>query len=101
MSAVLCALPCLGCLSTFRIASLSRLSLLLFLLPAILGVRRGLRIEPIKLSFAVTLALAVTMVMVRMLSGGDWRVLSWALLWPAWYLVAAAARQSGNKAELG
>lgn len=98
VSASLCALPCLFCLARFRIESLSRASLLLFLLPAILGVRRGLGIAQIKLSFAVMLALAITILMVPMLSGGGSRGLSWALLWPAWYLVAAA-RQSGNKAE--
>jgi hypothetical protein len=98
VSAALCALPCLFCLARFRIESLSRVSLLLFLLPAILGVRRGLGIAQIKLSFAIMLALAITVLMVPMLGGGGSRVLSWALVWPAWYLVAAA-RESGNEAE--
>jgi hypothetical protein len=98
VSAALCALPCLFCLARFRIESLSRFSLLLFLLPAILGVRRGLGIAQIKLSFAIMLALAITLLMVPMLSGGGSRILNWALVWPAWYLVAAA-RQSGNGAE--
>ena len=98
VSAALCALPCLFCLARFRIESLSRISLLLFLLPAILGVRRGLGIAQIKLSFAIMLALAITILMVPMLSGGGSRVLSWALVWPAWYLVAAA-RESNNEAD--
>jgi hypothetical protein len=99
VSASLCALPCLFCLSTFRLESLSRVSLLLFLLPAILGVRRGLGIARIKLSFAVMLAVAITILMVPMWSGGGSRViLSWALLWPAWCLVAMA-RDSRNTAE--
>jgi len=96
VSAFLCALPCLSCLATFRIESLPRVSLLLFLVPAILGVRRGLAIAQVKLSFAIMLALAI--LAVHMFSGGASRVLSWALLWPAWYLVAAP-REYGNKAE--
>jgi hypothetical protein len=99
VSASLCVLPCLFCLARFRIESLSRVSLLLFLLPAILGVRRGLGIAQIKLSFAIMLALAITILMVPILSGGGSLVLSWALLWPAWYLVASA-REYGNKDEL-
>lgn len=98
MSAALCALPCLFCLARFRIESLSRISLLLFLLPALLGVRQGLGIRQIKLSFAIILALAITILMVPMLGSGSTQVFSWALVWPAWYLVAAA-RKSGNGAE--
>lgn len=98
VSAFLCALPCLFCLTRFRIESLPRVSLFLFLLPAILGVRRGLGIVQIKLSFAIALALAMTLLTLLMLSGGGSGFLSWALLWPAWYLVAVA-RESGNKAE--
>ena len=54
VSGALCALPCLSCLATFRIEFLSCVSLFLFLPAAILGVRRGLGIAPIKLSFAIT-----------------------------------------------
>ena len=98
VSAALCGLACLFCLAKFRIESLSRISLLLFLVPAILGVRRGLEIMRIKLISAIILALATTISMVPMLRGGGSQVLSWALVWPAWYLVAAA-RESGNEAE--
>ena len=42
-TALLAALPCLFCLSSFRMPSLSPVSLLLFLPPAIWGVRSGLR----------------------------------------------------------
>lgn len=60
VSAALCTLPCFFCLASFRIESLSRISLLHFLPPPILRVRRGLRIAHIKLSFAIILALAIT-----------------------------------------
>ena len=98
VSASLCALPCLTCLATFRMESLSRASLLIFLLPAVLGVRRGAGIAKIKLKFAIMLALAITLLMVPLLSGGGQRIFSCALLWPAWYL-AASARQYRNQAE--
>src|SRR5256885_14233643 len=44
VSAALSFAPCLFCLTRFRVESLSRFCLLLFLLPAIWGVHRGLRI---------------------------------------------------------
>jgi hypothetical protein len=43
MSAVLCCAPCLFCWARFRVPSLSRFSLLLFLLPAAWGARQALR----------------------------------------------------------
>jgi len=43
VSAILCCSPCLFCLARFRVPSLSRFSLLLFLLPAAWGVRQALR----------------------------------------------------------
>lgn len=98
VSAVFCALPCFFCLATFRIESLYRVSLLLFLLPAILGVRRGFRTAQMKLSSAIILALAITMLMVPILAGRGSGALSWALVWPAWYLVAGA-RESDSEAK--
>src|ERR1700727_2507403 len=53
VSAILSFAPCLFCLERFRIHSLSRFCLLLFLPPAIWGAWRGLRIARIKLSAAV------------------------------------------------
>ncbi len=106
-STVLCYSPCLFCLSRFRVDSLSRLCLLLFLLPAIWGVRQGLRISRMKLSSAVVLAVAVTVMMLPAWSsaGQHWWssprwTLNWALCWPPWYLVATAQR-AGSKAGLG
>ena len=62
VSAVLSFIPCLFCLARFRVESLSRFCLLLFLLPAIWGVLRGLRIIRIELSSAIVLAVTVTVV---------------------------------------
>jgi len=106
-STVLCYSPCLFCLSRFRVESLSRFCLLLFLLPAIWGVHQGLRISRMKLSSAIVLAVAVTVMMLPGWSsaGQHWWsptrwTLNWALCWPAWYLVATAQR-TGSKAGLG
>jgi hypothetical protein len=84
--------PCLFCLARFRIESLSRLCLLLFLLPAILGVRQGLRSTRIKLAQATVLAVAVTVLMILTWSGSAAWFLNWALISPAWYMVATARR---------
>jgi hypothetical protein len=100
VSAALSFLPCLFCLERFRIDSLSRLCLLLFLPPAIWGVYQGLRIAQIKLSSAIILALAITVLTIpAWSSSGPW-IPNWALSWPAWYLVAMA-RRPGKNAALG
>jgi hypothetical protein len=92
VSAALAFLPCLFCLARFRVESLSRFCLLLFLPPAIWGVRRGLQIARIKLGAAIVLAVAVTALTIPAWSSpGPW-IPNWALSWPAWYLVATAQR---------
>jgi hypothetical protein len=98
-STLLCSSPCLFCLTRFRVESLSRLCLLLFLLPAIWGVLQGRRILSIKFSTAIVLAIAVTLLTLPQWStaGQHWWTpphwsLNWLLLWPAWYLVAASWR---------
>lgn len=92
VSAALSFAPCLFCFTRFRMESLSRFCLLLFLLPAIWGVHRGLRIAQIRLSAAIALALAVTVLTIPAWSSkGPW-IPNWALSWPAWYLVATARR---------
>jgi hypothetical protein len=107
-SMLLCYSPCLFCLSRFRIESLSRFCLLLFLVPAIWGVHQGLRRSRMKLSSAIVLALSVTLMMLPAWSsaGQHWWspprwTLNWALCWPAWYLVATAqrfSREAGSSA---
>jgi hypothetical protein len=94
VSTALSFAPCVFCLERFHIESLSRFCLLLFLPPAIWGVRRGLQIARMKLSSAVFLAVAVTtLTMPIWNSSGPW-IPNWALSWPAWYLVATARRSS-------
>jgi hypothetical protein len=102
-SALLCYSPCLFCLSRFRVESLSRFCLLLFLVPVIWGVHHGLRISRLKLSSAIALAMTITALMLPGWSSGAhhwWApprwTLDWVLCWPAWYLVATAERIRGE-----
>jgi hypothetical protein len=91
-TAALSALPCMFCLARFRIESLSRLCLLLFLPPAIWGVRRGLRAARVKLAPAVALAVAITALTIPTWRSPGTLIPNCALSWPAWYLVAVARR---------
>jgi hypothetical protein len=102
-SALLCYSPCLFCLSRFRIESLSRYCLLLFLLPAIWGVFQGMRISRIRLNTALILALAVTALMIPAWSVQNphwWSAprltLNWILSFPAWYLVFTSRKPAEN-----
>jgi hypothetical protein len=97
VSAALSFVPCLVCLARFRVESLSRLCLLLFIPPAIWGVRQGLRITQIKLSAAIILALAVTALTVPLWSANGAWLPNWALSWPAWYLVVMARRTISHR----
>lgn len=92
VSAALCVIPCLFCLFRFRVESMSRVSLILFLLPAIWGVHRGLRVVRINLAVASALAVTVTVLMISAWSNKALYILNWGLVWPAWYLVATARR---------
>ena len=97
VSAVLSFVPCVFCLARFRVESLSRFCLLLFMLPAIWGVHRGLQIARIKLSSALILAAAITVLTIPTWSrSGSW-IPNWALSWPAWYLVVMAWRSQAIK----
>jgi hypothetical protein len=98
-STLLCYLPCLFCLSRYRVESLPRPCLFLFLLPAISGVRQRLRGSRMNLAPATVLALGLTLLTMAAWSSGSARVwspprlsLHWALSLPAWYLVAMARK---------
>jgi hypothetical protein len=100
-STLLCYVPCLFCLSRFRLDSLPRICLLLFLLPAVWGVHQGLRLFRMKLAPALLLALVVTVLTISALNTAGqhwWKVPQWNLNWvlsvPAWYLVATARRSA-------
>jgi hypothetical protein len=92
-------LPCLFCLSRFRVPDMPRLSLLLFVVPAIWGVHRGLKTARIEMPAAIVLALAVTLMMIPAWGGGR-SMLNWLLVWPAWYMLAIALK-TGQEAGPG
>ena len=97
VSVALACAPCVFCLARFRVESLSRFCLLLFILPAIWGVMRGLRIAHIRLGAAFALAIAITLLtMPTWTRPGAW-IPNWALSWPAWYLVLTAWRRPSEK----
>jgi hypothetical protein len=103
VSTALCYAPCLLCLSRFGTGAMSRYCLLLFLLPGIWGVRQGFRITRIKFSYALFIALALTLLIVPTW-GSSWlqaripqnALLAWVLSIPAWYLVFTAWKRRGE-----
>ena len=95
-SVLLCFTPCLFCLARFRIPSLSRASLLLFLLPAVVGAFQGVRRIQIRLKAGFALAVSVTALMVFMWSSSRLWFVNWSLIWPAWYIVSTARHASGE-----
>jgi hypothetical protein len=98
MSGILCATPCLSCVLRFQDTSLSRLCVLLFLLPGLVGAVRGARRARVSRRTALTLAIATTTLM---LAWGGMYMRNWFLLLPAWWLVAHAERSklSNEKAR--
>jgi len=90
VSAALTFSPCLFCLARFRHDSVSRFCLLLFLLPAVWGVTKGLQNIRIHRSLAIAVALAITLLTISTRTGeGSW-LIACALTWPVWYMVAKA-----------
>jgi hypothetical protein len=84
---LLCAIPCLSCVLRFQDPSLSRLCVLLFLLPGIAGAIQGIRRARLSHRTALTLAIAMTALM---LVWSSVYLRNWFLLLPAWWLVARA-----------
>lgn len=89
VSGVLCVIPCLSCVLRFQDTSLSRLCVLLFLLPGVVGVVQGVCRARLSLRTALTLSIATTALMV-VWDGMYMR--NWSLVLPAWWLVAHAER---------
>jgi hypothetical protein len=93
--------PCVYCFTRFHDASMSPLCLLLFAPPAILGIRHGLRCVRIKPHVAIAVAGLVTVLTIcAWLNGALW-AFNWALLVPAWYMVALALQPGGWQVAAG
>jgi hypothetical protein len=88
-SGILCAIPCLSCVLRFQGTSLSRLCVLLFLLPGVVGAVQGVRRARLSHRAALTWAIAVTLLM---LVWGDAYLRNWVFFLPTWWLVAHAER---------
>jgi hypothetical protein len=89
VSGILCAIPCLSCVFRFQDTSLSRLCVLLFLLPGVVGAVQGVR--RVRLSHRTALTLAIAMTALMLVWGGMY-MQNWILLLPALWLVAHAER---------
>jgi hypothetical protein len=96
--------PCLFCLYRFRIESLSRFSLFLFVLPAAAGLLHGIRRLGMETRIALPAAAIVTSmaVVMRMAAhgvGGDaWGWLcSIILTWPSWYVAGASLNKAAKR----
>jgi hypothetical protein len=85
-SVALCLSPCLFCLARFPWSRVSGLCLLLFLPPAILGVRFALRKMRLRSGTALTLALSATALMLYTWGNSALWILNWALIFPAWFI---------------
>jgi hypothetical protein len=96
VSGILCAIPCLSCVLRFQDTSLSRLCVLLFLLPGVVGAVQGVRRARLSHRTALTLAIAMTALM---LVWGGMYMRNWSLFLPAWWLVAHAERSRLSNEE--
>lgn len=92
MSTALSVVPAIFCLCMWGPALPSRLCLFIFLLPGIFGAQRGLRNASISFGVALLLAATITVLMISAWSNQALWVHNWALVLPAWYLVATAWR---------
>jgi len=95
-TAVCCFLPCLFCLTRFHHESLPRLSLLLFLVPGIAGVRFSRCGGTISRHWAIPLALAETISMAVLAAHRNFWALNWVLVGPAWYLAVRSVHSGGT-----
>jgi hypothetical protein len=98
--------PCLFCLSRFRIESLSRSSLLLFVFPLAVGIWHGLRGPRVGSRMAVCAASIITLLAVISEvcgPGGTGNACSWigsvVLTCPAWFLAIASLAVTKESAK--
>ena len=92
LNAALCSFVALYFADHFRLYSISNFSPFQFLLPAIWGIRQGVRTVRLRLAPAFLLAATVTTLMISAWNSSALWVFNWLLLCPALYLVATARR---------
>ena len=79
--------------------ALAWLAPFLFVLPAVLGVRGGMRRVQLRLPSAVLLAAAITFLTASAWINNALWIFNWLLLCPALYLVATARRSESNRSS--
>jgi hypothetical protein len=97
VSAALGIAACNYTLGTMCVDWVPKLCLFLFVPPAVVGMWHGMR-QTVRITqnVAAILAIGITVLMtVAWLSHALW-ILNWALIWPAWYLVAIASRPASG-----
>lgn len=85
----------------FRTDSISSFAPFLFLLPAIWGVRDGMRTIRLRLAPAFLLAATVTVLATSAWINNALWIFNWLLLVPAWFLVATARRSEIHRSRGG
>ncbi|MFL6302936.1 MAG: hypothetical protein ACJ72H_05280 [Candidatus Sulfotelmatobacter sp.] len=80
----------------FFIGSVPRFAPFLFLLPAIWGIRQGMRTVRLRRTTAFLLAATITVLASSAWINDALWIFNWLLICPAWYLVATAGRSSGT-----
>lgn len=75
---------------------LARLAPFLFVVPAVWGVRRGMRVVQLRRGPALLLALTIAILMTAAWINNALWVVNWLLICPAWYLVATARKPDND-----
>ena len=91
VSAALCGLPTVAtCPWPLEMDPFLRVSLVLFLAPAVVGVLHAFRFGSVNLSSATFIAVTVTILMLLAWTNHALWIYNWFLLVPTWCLVATA-----------
>jgi hypothetical protein len=96
-SCILCAIPCLSCVVRFHDASLPRVCVLLFIVPAVAGAVHAVRRARLPRRTALTLVVATTALMA---GWGGMYLRNWFFLLPAGWLVVHADRSNRPRQEV-
>ena len=96
LNAALCVCLAFYYADHFRIYSIWRFSPFLFLLPAIWGVRQGMRTLRINLGPACLLAASMAVLMLAAWTSNALWIFNWLLLGPALYLLATSRRSRSH-----
>lgn len=80
----------------FHLGAFFRLCPFLFLVPALWGIRQGMRTVRLRFAPAFLLAATITVLMIAAWTDNALWVFNWLLISPAWFLVAMACRSDNG-----